>query len=369
MDTKMSGFKKPSYGHCLEDFQPGQVYAHPWDVTVDDGLLGVFAASFQDATPTFASKTYAQALGFRDRPLHPFLLLNLGLSFSVHDVSEQAIAHLAYIDVRFPEACHTGDTLTASSKVLSVKPTSKGDRGVVGVRTLLSNQRGEIVCRFDRKALVRAGKVSGRPDNPWPPATQPDAEDLPRLPPPLRTSFGLPERRGGFAGFFEDFAVGDVIVHGVGKTVGESEHMQLTQLFRNSHPVHFDEVYSKANSFAKTRVVYGGLVLAWVLSLTSRDLTGNALWDVGLDDGAHPNGVVAGDTLYAASKLLEKEETGPDSGVLTWRVVGTKNRSCEELFATPGGLFTAELSKQDGRIAEKVVEITRKVLVRKRPRA
>ena len=39
-------------------------------------------------------------------------LLNLGLSFSVHDVSEQAIAHLAYLDVRFPEPCYAGDTVT-----------------------------------------------------------------------------------------------------------------------------------------------------------------------------------------------------------------------------------------------------------------
>ena len=37
--------------------------------------------------------------------MHPLLLLDLGLSFSVHDVSERAIAHLAYIDnVRFPDA-------------------------------------------------------------------------------------------------------------------------------------------------------------------------------------------------------------------------------------------------------------------------
>ena len=364
----MTGVNKPSYGRCLEDFRPGEVYAHPWDVTVDEGMLAVFQASFQDATPTYASKHYAQALGFRDRPVHPFLLLNLGLSFSVHDVSEQAIAHLAYIDARFPEACHAGDSLTASSLVLSVKPASKGDRGVVGVRTVLQNQNGDVVCRFDRKALVRSGKVSGRPADPWPPATQPDTEQAPRLPAPLRGELRLPGRRGGFAGFFEDYDVDDVIFHGVGKTVGESEHMQLTQLFRNSHPVHFDEVYCKQHSFAKTRVVYGGLVLAWVLSLTSRDLTGNALWDVGLDDGAHPNAVVAGDTLYAASKVLEKQEFGPDAGVLTLRVVGTKNRTCEELFVTPGGLFTAELAKQDGRIAEKVVEITRKVLVRKRPR-
>lgn len=86
-----------------------------------------------------------------------------------------------------------------------------------------------------------------------------------------------------------------------------------------------------------------------------------------MHDGTHPNGVAAGDALYAASKLLEKEETSPDTGVLTWRVVGTKNRSCEALFDAPSGLFTAELAKQDGRIAEKVLEITRKVLVSKRP--
>lgn len=159
----MSGVRKPSYGRCLEDFKVGDVYAHPWDVTVDEGMLAVFYASFQDATPTYASRTYARALGLSDRPVHPLLLLNLGLSFSVHDVSEQAIAHLAYIDVRFPAPCYPGDTVTASSQVLSAKGTSRADRGVVEVRTVLANQLGHVVCRFDRKALgARAGSLAAR---------------------------------------------------------------------------------------------------------------------------------------------------------------------------------------------------------------
>jgi 2-methylfumaryl-CoA hydratase len=363
----MGSIKKPQYGRRLEDFEPGAVYAHPWDVTVDDGMIAFFTASFQDATPTYASRTYAEALGFANRPIHPLLLLNLGLSFSVHDVSEQAIAHLAYIDVRFPEACYPGDTLTASSRVVSVKPSSKGDRGVVEVRTALLNQRGEVVCRFDRRALVRAGRVEQRPDPPWPAAEQLGVDEVGHLPKALREGVAPPLRSAGFAGFFEDFAVGDVILHVVGKTVGHSEHMQLTQLCRNSHPVHFDEVYCQDNSFAKTRVVYGGLVLSWVLSLTSRDTTGNALWDVGLDDGAHPNGVVAGDTLYGATQVIAKEDAGPRAGVITYRIVGTKNRPCGELLAGSSELFAPELSKKEGKIMEKVVEITRKVLVRKRP--
>ena len=43
--------------------------------------------------------------------LVPLLLLNLGLSFSVHDISEQAIAHLAYLEVRFPSPGYRGDTV------------------------------------------------------------------------------------------------------------------------------------------------------------------------------------------------------------------------------------------------------------------
>ncbi|MBK7586617.1 MAG: MaoC family dehydratase [Myxococcales bacterium] len=361
----MTTLRKPEYGRRLDDFEVGDVYEHPWDVTVDDGMVALFAAAFQDATPTYASRARAEALGFAGRPVHPCLLLNLGLSFSVHDVSEQAIAHLAYIDVRFPEACYAGDTLTASSRVLGKKPTTKGDRGVIEVRTLLVNQRNEVVCRFDRRALVRGGKVSGRPAPAWPSSVQAEAPDQ-WLPSPLAKGVSPSSRSGGFSGFFEDYSVGDVFFHSVGKTVGDSEHMLLTQLCRNSHPIHFDEVYCKDNSFAKTRVVYGGLVLSWVLSLTSRDMTGNAIWDVGLDAGAHPNGTLAGDTLYAASQVLEKEEHGPHAGTITLRVVGTKNTPPETLYAG-GQLFTPELEKTEGKLAEKVVEITRKVLVRKKP--
>ena len=52
-----------------------------------------------------------------------------------------------------------------------------------------------------------------------------------------------------------------------------------------------------------------GSCSAWVASLASRDTSGNALWDAGFDSGAHPAGVVAGDTLYAASKVLAVRES------------------------------------------------------------
>lgn len=357
---------EPRYGRLLDDFVPGDIYAHPWEVTIDEGMVALFAASFQDAVPTYASRATARALGLRDRPVHPLLLLDLGISFSVHDVSERAIANLAYIDVRFPDACYVGDTVRASSRVIGVKPVSAGDKGVVHVRTELVTDEGTLVCAFERKALVRAGRVEGRPDGPPHDVVQRDA-DPPRAPAALLGALPPLGRRGGFAWFWDDLQVGDVFAHTAGRTVGEGEAMALASLTRNSHPLHLDERHCRTGSFAKTRVVYGGLVLSWVLALSSRDTAGNAVWDLGLDDGAHPSGVLAGDTLYAATRVVAKEARGPHAGSVTLRIVGLKNTPARPLLDRGADLFTAELGKASGKVPEKVVEITRTLLVRRSP--
>ncbi len=355
----------PRYGRKLDDFEIGATYVHPWEVTVDAGTLALFQGSFLDATPTYASEAFAKKLGFDARPVHPLLLMNLGLSFSVHDVSEQAIAHLAYIDVRFPNACYLGDTLTASSKVLGKKLSSKGDKGVVHVRTVVQNQTGVIVCAFERKALIRTGAVEGRPEDPSSDFEQPGVSDTPSLPAALAAGVDTGGIARRFAGSFSDFEVGDVYCHQVGKTVGESEHMQLTLLMRNSHPIHFDEVYcEEGKSFTGTRVVYGGLVFGFVASLASRDVSGNVLWDLSYDAGAHPAGVVAGDTLFAASKVLAKKDRGDGTGEVTFRLVGVKNTRPDRLLDTGVDLFTPEREKgADARTDRKVFEITRTVLM------
>jgi 2-methylfumaryl-CoA hydratase len=378
----MNGFRSPRYGRFLEEFEVGAVYEHPWEVTVDAGHQAFCAASFLDASPVFASAHYARALGFRDRPLHPLALVNFGLSFSVHDVSEQAIAHLAYIDVRFPNASYAGDTLHAASTVLGVKPSGGGERGVVHVRTVLTanGPDGErVVCQFERKVLVKSrGSVEGTTTCADPIARRSssamaasvDSADSGALMPAL---FGRPllaRGRAGFPGYFEDFAAGDVICHDIGRTVSESEHMQLTYLFRNTHPLHFEEPYARSG-FAKTRVVYGGLVFGWVASLASRDTSGHALWEVRFDKGAHPSGVVAGDTLYAASKVLRCDPGArAGAGEVTFKLVGTKNVKPSALIDAGAGasLFESELDKTapEAKVKEKVFEIERTVLIRKR---
>lgn len=365
---------EPKYGRLLADFQVGEIYRHPWEVTIDGGMLALFAASFLDPNPLYSSRRFAQALGFRDRVIHPLVMLNLALSFSVHDVSEQAIAHLAYIDLKFPNAAYSGDTLSVYSEILGVRVSeSKPDRGVVHLRTTGVNQDGLTLVTFERKALIPTGKLEGRAhpeivqrgsETSESASNSSGSEENGRhrlkstLPSPSELSGKIktPAWLGRPRGLFEDFEAGDVILHSIGHTVGESEHMQLTILTRNTHPLHFDEVYCRERSFTKTRVVEGGLVFAWAASLASRDTTANALWELGYDKGSHPNPVLAGDTLYAASRVIEKQSRDDRTGILRLRLVAVKNE-------TPASLLAAGLDLFDGRFEQKVFEIERAILL------
>ncbi|HSB09769.1 MAG TPA: MaoC family dehydratase [Blastocatellia bacterium] len=372
MDSSTPRVAQPKYGRLLDDFHIGDVYHHPWEVTIDDGMLAMFAASFLDPNPLYSSRRFARELGFRDRVVPPLVLLNLALSFTVHDISEQAIAHLAYIDLKFPNAAYSGDTLSVFSEILSTRVSdSKPDRGVVHLRTTGVNQNGVTVVTFERKALIPTGRLEGRAHPEGVPVTSEatgSAEDSPSpephpkhiidsmLPAELGGAIKMPRWRGRPRGSFEDFEPGDVILHSIGHTVGESEHMQLTILTRNSHPLHFDEVYCRERSFAKTRVVEGGLVFAWAASLASRDTTANALWEIGYDKGSHPAPVLAGDTLYAASRVIEKQNRDEQTGIVRFKLVGVKNERPATLLAAGRDLF-------EGKLDQKVFEIERTVLL------
>jgi 2-methylfumaryl-CoA hydratase len=298
-------------------------------------------------------------------------MLNLALSFTVHDVSEQAIAHLAYIDLKFPNAAYSGDTLSVYSEILGVRVSeSNPDRGVVHLRTTGVNQDGGVVVTFERKVLIPTGKLESRAHPEAVQITPESVSDssnaeaeskehrLKSAPQELASSINTPAWPGRPRGLFEDFEEGDVILHSIGHTVGESEHMQLTILTRNSHPLHFDEVYCRERSFTKTRVVEGGLVFAWVASLASRDTTANALWELGYDKGSHPNPVLAGDTLYAASRVIEKREYNDRAGVVLFALVGVKNE-------TPSSLIRRGVNLFENKFDQKVFEIEREVLLPK----
>ena len=73
---------------------------------------------------------------------------------TVADLSGRAIANLEYESITHDGPVYHGDTIYCQSRVLDVREASRGDRGVVGIETEVTNQRGEKVMSFRRKMLV-----------------------------------------------------------------------------------------------------------------------------------------------------------------------------------------------------------------------
>ncbi len=349
------------YGRRLGDFQTGQAFHHPCEVTLDEGVCSIFYASFAEASPIYRSEHFAKALGFNGRVVHPLLLMNFGLSFSVQDIFEQAVANLAWLNVHFPNPAYVGDTITAYSQVLSATPSKKKNRGTVHIQTTVVDQNNSPVCEFERIILVPEGKVQNELIS-WVGIIPMAMTQYPVLIDNLNFGSGAPT--AAFDGFFENFRVGDILIHNPGRTVGESEQMRLATLFCNPHALHTDAVYCKTRSFAKRCIVDGGIAFSYVHALVSRDTGGQAIWTCGFDNGANPNPVLPGDTIRAAQKVIAKEAISKFIGKITFRLVGIKNEDPAKLLDQNIEIFKPEKSQKP--ISAKILEIDRTVLLRRK---
>jgi 2-methylfumaryl-CoA hydratase len=150
--------------------------------------------------------------------------------------------------------------------------------------------------------------------------------------------------------------------------------MALTYKVGNSHPLHFDRVYSSGLSgkMSGEPIVYGGLVFAWLDGLASRDVSEHAVWELGFTEGYHTQPAFAGDTVGALSRILATEDApGAEGfGIVTMQLIGVKNMSAAAALETHGAdLFIKEDSKRGlgkDKISDKIFEIERRLLIKRR---
>ncbi|GAA0933331.1 MaoC family dehydratase [Virgisporangium aurantiacum] len=127
-------------------------------------------------------------------------------------------------------------------------------------------------------------------------------------------------KRGWTGRFFEDFEIGDVYRHPLGRTISEADNTWFALLTMNTNQMHFNAEYAARSEFGKPLVV-STLTLAIAVGQSVTDLTQNAFANLGWDDIKLPHPVFAGDTLYSESLVLEKRESGtrPHAGIVTVR--------------------------------------------------
>jgi 2-methylfumaryl-CoA hydratase len=364
----------PQYGRYLDELDPGQVFEHPRGYTFDTTNMLDFARTYMQANPLYLNAQYARAHGFTDLPASPQMVFNVTLSLGVQNDSEKAIANLGYYQVQFIRAVYPGDTLRAFTKVLERKDRGPDKPGITRIRTVSINQNDEVVLQYERKIMV-AWRGDRLPTTPAPNVTVDfPGEDEPEVQLPLTDGHFSPGLTGPNT-YFEDYNPGDIIVHANGRTITE-EHMALTYLVGNSHPLHFDRIFSSGLSgkMSGEPIVYGGLVFAWLDGLASRDVSEHAIWELGFTEGYHTQPAFAGDTVGALSRILAVEDVpGADGyGIVTMQLIGVKNISAAAALEKHGAdLFIKEDTKRGlglDKITDKIFEIERRLLIKRRPR-
>jgi acyl dehydratase len=124
--------------------------------------------------------------------------------------------------------------------------------------------------------------------------------------------------------FFEDFTVGLVLRHSIGRTVTATDNSWFSMLTCNTNPIHVDRHYAAQTEFGQP-LVNSTFTLAVVLGISVADVSQNAV-NLGWDEVRMPAPVFEGDTLYAQSEILSvrESESRPAMGIVTVKTTGFK---------------------------------------------
>ena len=137
-----------------------------------------------------------------------------------------------------------------------------------------------------------------------------------------------------FGRYYEDFEIGDVYRHWPGKTITEADDHLFCMITMNHHPLHTNEWFAQNETVHGKNVVVGNLVYSLVLGMSVPDVSGAAIANLEVESLTHKRPTFHGDTIYAASKVVDKRESSSreDRGVVTVETRAVNQREEEVCF-------------------------------------
>ncbi len=150
--------------------------------------------------------------------------------------------------------------------------------------------------------------------------------------------------------FYEDFEVGDVYRHPLGRTITAADNTWFTLLTMNTNPMHFDERYASRSEFGR-QLVNSTLTVAIVSGQSVIDTSQLAFANLGWDEIRLTHPVFVGDTLYSESEVLEvrESESRPHGGIVTIRTRGL-NQDGEEVVRWRRTFFVYRRGAEEAQI-------------------
>src|ERR1700761_8904515 len=143
--------RPPMAGLYFEEFTVGMTFQHPIRRTVTEADNVFFTALTHNPAQLHLDEEYGKQTEYGQRLVNSLFTLGLMIGISVHETTlGTTVANLGMTDVTFPKPVFHGDTLRATTKVLSVRESkSRPKAGIVEFEHHAWNQNDEVVgkCR------------------------------------------------------------------------------------------------------------------------------------------------------------------------------------------------------------------------------
>lgn len=143
-------------GKFFDEWKVGERISHEIrrTVTETDNLL--FSTMTHNPQPLHLDIEAAKASGFGQILVNSTFTFALLVGLSVGDTTlGTLVANLGFDKVVTPSPVFIGDTLRAETQVKELRESkSRPEAGIVIFTHELFNQRGEVVCRCERSALI-----------------------------------------------------------------------------------------------------------------------------------------------------------------------------------------------------------------------
>jgi acyl dehydratase len=140
----------------------------------------------------------------------------------------------------------------------------------------------------------------------------------------------------------DELTVGEVLKHWPGKTVTEYDHHAFCLLTMVRHPIHLDAHWARTATRHQQPLVIGSYIMALLIGLSEQDVSGQALAHRGFEHVRHVAPLMHGDTLYAESQVLSKDDlpNHPDRELVAFQTRGHNQHdslimSMERTFVLP----------------------------------
>jgi len=143
-------------GLYFEDFKVGQEFKHALTRTVTEMDNTMFSLLTLNPQPLHIDAHFAASTEFGQRIFNSLYTLGIMIGMTVYDTTlGTTVANLGMNDVRFPKPVFHGDTLHATTKVISLRDSkSRPQAGIVEFEHHALNQNDEIVGSCRRMALM-----------------------------------------------------------------------------------------------------------------------------------------------------------------------------------------------------------------------